>query len=73
MVIYWLLQVVDYPSGYSVKKNIVTAIKSWPASLTRQPKQIVCCAGAERKSPLSGFGIDQCWTVTCHQHFDCGV
>ena len=23
--------------------------------------------------PLSGFGIDHCWTVECHQHFDGGV
>jgi len=19
---------------------------------------------------ISGFGIDHCWTVACHQHFD---
>ena len=23
--------------------------------------------------PISGFDIDDCWTVECHQHFDGGV
>jgi len=23
--------------------------------------------------PISGFGIDHCWTVACRQHFDGGV
>ena len=26
-----------------------------------------------QKLSISGFGIDDCWTVECRQHFDCGV